>query len=117
MLKAGLRNRAVNVPQDFAQGLLTRIQREEYAAALARIKRSERLLVAAMVTVPVIAALIFLLVGPQIIGQVNTLLTDARDLLGTYTINTALHFKYWAGIAGMAAILLYALFDLIFAEN
>jgi hypothetical protein len=117
LLKTGLKKHAINVPQDFAQKMLTSIQREEYADALVRIRRSERLLVAAMIIVPAIAALVFLLLGPQIIAHVNVLAADVRHVIASHAANAVLPLKYLAGIAAIAAVLIYTVLDQILAEN
>jgi hypothetical protein len=117
LLKAGLKRHTVGVPADFAQKLLTRIQRQEYAAALAAVKKSEHLLVAVMVLVPVIAAIIAMLVGPHIMAQLNTVIAGVRQTLLSYTAAFVLPFKFWVGMAVAGAILIYVILDSVLAEN
>lgn len=117
LLRAGLKNHTINVPPDFAKKLLTRIQRQEYAAALAAIRLKERLLLAVMILVPVAAIAIALLIPPQIITQISTLITEAQQKLLADFNGIVFSFRNWIVIAAAAGLLLYGLFESLLAEN
>jgi hypothetical protein len=115
--KISLQKHIVNVPEDFAQRLLTRIQRQEYAAALAAIKMRERLLIAAMVLVPVCAIIVLLLAGPEIMAQINSVIAGGRQLIVFDAAKTDFVLRHWLEIAIVAASLIYILFDQVLADN
>jgi hypothetical protein len=117
LLKRELRGCRINVPDGFTEKLLGRIQQEEYEAALARIKKMERILIAEMITVPVLMIILFLLAGTQITAGVNNLIADARSLVTAHTQNMVLTLKYLAVIATLTSVLVYILFDKLLPEN
>ncbi len=117
LLRAGLKNHIINVPPDFAQKLLTRVQRQEYAAALAAIRLKERLLLAVMILVPVAAIAIALLIPPQIITQISTLITEAQQKLLANFNGIVFPLQNWIVLAAAAGLLLYGLFESLLAEN
>jgi hypothetical protein len=117
MLKDGLQKHFMHVPPEFAQKLLTRIQRQEYAAALAVIKMKERLLLAAMILMLILLAAIVLLVPSQVAAHINTLIANARQTLEAFAAADIWPFRYWIAVAVAAGMLLYGLFEGLSAEN
>jgi len=117
LLRAGLKNHTINVPPDFTQKLLTRVQRQEYAAALAAIRMKERLLLAVMILVPVAAIAIALLMPQQIITQLSTSIAEAQQKLLADFNGIVFSLRNWIVIAAAAGLLLYGLFESLLAEN
>jgi hypothetical protein len=117
LLKAGLRNHAVNVPPDFAQKLLTRIQRQEYADALRAIKIKERLLLAAMILMPAALAAVALLMPHQAVVELNHLMGVARQEVSAGFSGIAPPLRNLIIMAFVAGLLVYGLFESLRAEN
>jgi hypothetical protein len=117
LLKSGLRNHAVHVPSGFSHKLLTRIQRQEYAAALTAIKMKERLLLAVMILLPIAAAAVMLLLPHQIIMQCNALIADVRQIFLFYAAKIDLVLRHWIEIAVIVAILVYVFLDFALTEE
>jgi hypothetical protein len=115
MLKASLQKYSINVPEDFALRLLTRMQRQEYAAALCAIKRKERLLVAAMIFVPVAAVLTLWLMPPQIMAQINGLMASGRQMILFNAAKADFVLRHWIEIAIVMVSLIYILFNQVLA--
>jgi hypothetical protein len=117
LLKAGLKNHGVKVSKDFTERLLTRIQRQEYAAALAAIKLRERLLLGVMILLPIAAVSVALLLPHQIMIQFNALIVDFRQMFLFSAAKVDFVSKHWIEVAAVGAILVYILFDFVFEEN
>ncbi len=114
LLRAGLKNHTINVPPDFAQKLLTRVQRQEYAAALAAIKMKERLLLATMILLPLALAAVVLFIPQQVMTQLTI---SIADICHNFLAKPASALRQWLVIAVAAALLLYGLFDSFLTEN
>ena len=114
LLSAGLKNHTINVPPDFAQKLLTRVHRQEYAAALAAIKMKERLLLATMILLPLALAAAVLFIPQQVMTQLTV---SIADIYHSFLPKPAFTLRQWLIIAVAAALLLYGLFDSFLAEN
>jgi hypothetical protein len=117
MLKGSLQNHIVSVPSDFAQRLLTRIQRQEYATALAAIKTQERWLLATMILLPIAVAAGAILLPHQIMTMLSASIADARQLFFFYAAKADLLLRYWMEIAVISTILIYVFFDFVLGEN
>jgi hypothetical protein len=112
LLKTGLQNHTIVVPPDFVQNLLTRVQRQEYVAALAAIKMRERMLLAIMILLPIAAAAVTVFLPHQIVMLFNVLLADARQSFLLYAANIDIAFWHWIKIMVVVAILICCLFVL-----
>ena len=114
LLMAGLQNHAVNVPPDFAQKLFTRVQRQDYAAALASIKMKERLLLATMILLPLALVAVILFMPQQAMMQLTV---SIADICHSFLAKPASALRQWLIITVAAVLLLYGLFDCFLAEN
>jgi hypothetical protein len=114
LLKAGLKNHTINVPPGFTHKLLTRVQRQDYAAALAAIKMKERLLLGTMILLPLAFAAVVLLIPQQVMTQLTI---STTEICHSFLPKFESVLQQWLIIVVAAALLLYGLFDSFLAEN
>jgi hypothetical protein len=116
MLKKSLKKHREPVRQDFAQELLAKIQKLEQQKALAKVVRQERAAWAALILLPM-AGVILVLIFPNLL-LVPTQLYGTIYLLAKETAaNMVQQWQLWTGYAVIAAIMIYAVYGVLLADN
>jgi hypothetical protein len=116
MLKKALKEHREPVRREFARRLLAKILTIEQQKVLAKIVRQERALLAACILLPVIAV-ISGLIFPSLL-LVPSQLLELLYLLGREAaINMAQHWQLWMGYAAVAVVMIYAVYEVLLADN
>jgi ribosomal protein L29 len=116
MLKKALKEHREPVRREFARRLLAKILTIEQQKELKKVIWQERILLAACILLPV-AAVILGLVFPNLL-LLSLQLPQIIYLLGREAAaNMARQWQLWMGYAAVAVIMIYAVYEVLLADN
>ena len=116
LLKDALKQYRQPAPADFPQRMLSRLQQFEQQEALRKVVRQERALLAACILLPA-AVVILVLMFPSLLLVPSRLLETLYLSVGQITANMAQHWRLCIGYTMAAAVVLYAFYETLLADN
>jgi hypothetical protein len=116
MLKKALKEHREPVRREFARRLLAKILTIEQQEAIRKVVRQERMLLAAFILLPA-AVIISVLMFPNLL-LVSSQLPGVLYLLAKETAaNMVQQWQLWTSYAVIAAVMIYAVYEVLLADN
>jgi hypothetical protein len=116
MLKRTLKEHREPVQREFARRLLAKILTIEQQEAIRKVVRQERTLLAAFILLPAAVA-ISVLMFPNLL-LVSSQLPGVLYLLAQETAASMVQqWRLWTGYAVIAAVMIYAVYGVLLADN
>lgn len=115
-LKESLKQYRPQVPADFPQRMLSRLEQSRQQEALRKVVRQERALLAAFILLP-IAGVILVLMFPNVLLILSQLYENIILVVQHTTNSMVQSWQLWAIYTAIAAFLLYAAYEVLLADN
>ena len=116
MLKSALKQYRQPTPANFPQRMLDKLEQFQQQEALRKVVRQERMLLAAFILLPA-AVVILVLMFPNLL-LVSSQLPETLYLLAKETAaNMVQQWRLWTSYAVVAAIMIYAVYEVLLADN
>jgi hypothetical protein len=113
MLKKNLKQHSEPIRQNFAAELIAKIQKLEQQEILNRIVMQERALLAACILLP-IAAIAVMFAFPNLISESAEQIAKLKPILKQSFVE---QWQYWTSYVFAAAAGLYAIYEMLIANN
>jgi hypothetical protein len=116
LLTSALKKYRQPVPAGFPQRMLSRLEQFEQQEALRKVVRQERTLLAAFILLPAAVA-ILVLMFPNLLLMSSQLLETLYLLAKETAANMVQQWQLWTGYAVAAAVAIYAVYEVLLADN
>jgi uncharacterized membrane protein len=116
MLKKALKEYHEPAQQEFTRRLMDKVQTIEQQRVLKKVIWQERALLAACILLP-IAAVILVRIFPALLLLSMQLPGIVYLLLSQVAANIAQQWQLWMGYAAAAVVMMYAVYEILLADN
>ncbi len=116
LLKNSLKQYRQPVPAGFHQRMLSRLEQFEQQKVLKQVVLQERVLLAACILLP-IAGVILVLIFPNLLLVPTQLMEILYFLAKETAANMIQQWQLWIGYAMAAAVVIYAVYEVLLADD
>jgi hypothetical protein len=116
LLKSALKQYRQPVPAGFPQRMLDKLEQLEQQKAIRKVVRQERALLAACILLPV-GVIAIMLAFPDLLLVPSRLLETLYLLASQTAASMAQQWRLWTGYAIVAAVMMYAVYEVLLADN
>jgi hypothetical protein len=116
ILKSALKQYRQPTPANFPQRMLDRLQQFQQQEAIRKVVLQERVLLVAFILLPA-AVVILVLMFPNLLLVSSQLLETLYLLAKETAASMVQQWRLWAGYAVIAAVMIYAVYEVLLADN